>query len=38
VEFHLEEWLPPVGGERAFPDDETHNVPDVEFSHGRSIA
>lgn len=35
VQLHLQAWLPPVGSEAAFADDESHNVPDLEFVHGR---
>jgi hypothetical protein len=34
VEFHLKVRLLPVGGEGTFSDDEAHNVPNVEFTHG----
>jgi hypothetical protein len=34
VQFYLQKWLLPVGGETALADDEAHNVPNVEFAHG----
>ena len=33
VELELQIWLPPISGERAFADDESHNVADIEFPH-----
>jgi hypothetical protein len=38
VQFYLQKWLLPVGGETALADDEAHNVPNVEFAHGSTIA
>jgi hypothetical protein len=35
VELHLKVWLLSVGGEGTLSDDEAHNVPNVEFVHGR---
>jgi hypothetical protein len=37
VEFHLKVRLLSIGGERTLSDDEAHNVPNIEFAHGRSI-
>jgi hypothetical protein len=34
VQLHLKVRLPAVGGERPPADNETHNVPNVELSHG----
>ena len=38
VELDLQVWLPPIGGERAFADDEPHNVADIEFPHAPKLA
>ena len=35
VKLHLQKRLPPVGRKRALADDESHNVADIEFTHGR---
>jgi hypothetical protein len=37
VKLYLEARLLPVGGERAFSDNEAHNVPNIEFAHGSII-
>jgi hypothetical protein len=38
VQLYLEIGLTTVGGERPLADDETHNVPNVELSHGPILA
>jgi len=38
MQLDLQEWLATVGSERSFADDEPHNVPDVELSHGAILA
>jgi hypothetical protein len=33
MQLDLERWLPPIPGERAFGDDQTHRIPDIKGVH-----